>query len=294
MSAKTPKMHPTIAALLNNPGPRYPLAEPWEDAIRPKSLSGRFRMHRQVSSAHLELARDVLIYLPPSYYRSRKRRYPVLYMHDGNNLFDTATSFAGVEWQVDEHAERLVKLKQMREIIIVGVYNTPQREYEYTWDPMLQEDGSHHGGGGPKYARFLAEELKPFVDALYRTEAGREATAVAGSSLGGLISFYLGLHYPHVFSRIGIVSPSLWWHDGQPLKDAARMPDNLMLWVDMGTEEGDPEETLPRTLDFVNTLREVGYEPGENLCFSLAEGAEHNETAWAERVDEMLRYFFGS
>ena len=258
------------------------------------SLSGNFRRHRGFYSTHLRHKRDLLIWLPPNYATDTDKHYPVLYMHDGNNIFDSSTAFIGIEWQVDEHLQCLIGAGQLEELIVVGVYNSPEREDEYTWTPMLQDDGVTRGGDGPQYARFLVEELKPYVDEVYRTRPEREHTAVAGSSLGGLISFYLGLYYSHVFGKIGILSPSLWWNGGEPIEDAARMPEDLRIWVDMGTNEGsDPEATIARVQAFVQRLQARGYVQGENLAFVLDSGAGHNEAAWAERVDQMLLWFFG-
>ncbi|HEY9842385.1 MAG TPA: alpha/beta hydrolase-fold protein [Candidatus Obscuribacterales bacterium] len=264
-----------------------------EEAAAKAGLNGHFRIHSDFASAHLAHARHIQVWLPPGY-ESAAERYPVLYMHDGNNLFDAGTAFGGSEWQVDENMHRLLAEERCQELIIVGIYNSVAREDEYTWTPRQQEDGSTIGGQGPAYARFLVEELKPFIDATYRTQPGRDDTAVAGSSLGGLISFYLGRHYPQVFSRIGILSPSLWWNDGEPIRDAAEIGQDLLLWVDMGMREGSqPTAAITRVKDFVRQLETRGYVRGENLAYRLEVDAGHNETAWSQRVDEMICYFFG-
>lgn len=290
---KKESLPPAIEALLMPSASLYPQAEDWKPSQKKHSLSGDFRLHRQFPSAYLNYARDIIVYLPPGYKRTRLRRYPVLYMHDGNNIFDTATSFAGIEWQVDEHVESLVKAKQLEEIIVVGVYNSPDREFEYTWTPMLQADGVTRGGGGRKYARFLTEELKPFIDLVYRTRPEPEYTGVAGSSLGGLISFYLGIYYRHVYSRIGMLSPSLWWNHYQILEEVQALTPGLKLWVDMGTEEGaSPEETITWTTRLIARLEHQGYVCDQDLRFWLDYGAQHNEAAWARRVGEMLLFFY--
>lgn len=111
--------------------------------------------------------------------------------------------------------------------------------------------------------------------------------------MGGLISFYLGLYYPDVFSRVGIVSPSLWWNHRQPLSDVSGLQPELLIWVDTGTEEGqDPRETVENTVEFVESMTQKGYIQGENLLFWLAQGGDHSEKAWSERVQDMLRFFF--
>lgn len=270
-----------------------PNEEAWAPNGQEPTLSGHFRLHQGFQSKLLDHARDIIVYLPPSYAHDPDRRYPILYMNDGNNLFNAATAM-GDEWNVDEHMEHLIGSGQIEEALIVGIYNTENRDFEYTWNAMTNEDGSVEGGGGPRYARFIVEELKPFIDAEYRTKTARESTGIAGSSLGGLISFYMGLHYADVFSHIGVVSPSLWWNNEQSLADVETLPDDLKIWVDMGTDEGgDPEETLAKTQSFVECIASKGYVQGENLLFWLAEGADHSEASWSERVDRMLFFFFG-
>ena len=271
----------------------HEIGEPWQPLSREHSLSGHFALHKAFDSQFLTQSRDIMIYLPPSYKTDVSRVYPVLYMHDGNNLFDAAEAGMGVEWQVDEHMENLSAQGLINEAIIVGIYNTAERNDEYTWNAMRDEEGLISGGKGPLYARFLVEELKPFIDKHYRTRPERESTGIAGSSLGGLISFYLGLYYADVFSRVGIVSPSLWWNHQQSLADVHGLASELLIWVDTGTEEaGDNGEHLAATFAFVESMLAKGYVQGENLLFWLAEGADHSEQSWSERVQEMLKFFF--
>lgn len=259
---------------------------------RQSTLSGNFKYHRAMKSQYLGQHRDIIVYLPPGYKQNSTKKYPVLYMHDGNNIFDRSTSFGGREWQVDENAERLSKSGQIQELIIVGIYNTRARIDEYTWYPM-DLDGQMAGGNGANYAKFLVKELKPLIDRTYRTNPGREHTAVMGSSLGGLISFYIGLHYSHVFSKIGMMSPSTWWKDKIIMNDVKSLPQNLKVWVDIGTKEGrKPELAVQNTKDFVKKLEEKGYQHFKNLAFHIAPGAGHNEKAWSERVEHPLRFFF--
>ncbi|HEY9840714.1 MAG: alpha/beta hydrolase [Candidatus Sericytochromatia bacterium] len=256
------------------------------------TLSGNFRLHPQLASRYLKYSRDVLVWLPPGYEREPQRRYPVLYMHDGNNLFDRRSSFGGSEWEVDEHAGQLIARGTIEPVIIVGVYNSPGRMDEYTWYPG-DVDGQVMGGQGANYARFLVEELKPLIDKSYRTQADREHTAVMGSSLGGQISFYLGLNYPQVYGQIGLMSPSIWWKDRAMIKDVVKVPKNLRIWVDMGTHEGqEPETMLQDAKDLVQGLEKQGYQHFKNLAFHVAPGAGHNEQAWAARIERPLQFFF--
>lgn len=257
------------------------------------TLTGHFRTHANMASAYLKNPHTIMVYLPPSYTQSTQRRYPVLYMHDGNNLFDRATGFMGQEWEVDEHTEALIKAGKIEDIIIVGVYNTPARMEEYTWHPATL-DGQTQGGQGAAYGRFMVEELKPFIDQQYRTLSDRNNTAVMGSSLGGLISYYLGQQYPHVFSKIGMMSPSVWWADRKIIQDAKGVPTDLKFWVDIGSKEGsNPTQTVQNTRDFVSQLEQKGYQHFRSLAFHIEDGAGHNEQAWSQRLEKPLRFFFG-
>ena len=142
---------------------------------------------------------DLLVYLPPRYKAERERRFPVLYMHDGQNLFDPETSFIrGKYWRMGETADALIEAGAIEPLIIVGIYNSGERRIdEYT--PL--QDRRLGGGHADAYGRMLVEELKPFIDAQYRTLPGPETCGMGGSSLGGLVTLYLGLRYPGVFSR---------------------------------------------------------------------------------------------
>lgn len=255
------------------------------------SIAGDVRYHRQFSSQYLQHRRDVVVWLPPGYEQSQER-YPVLYMHDGNNLFDRNTAFGGREWRVDETAMRLVEQGQIRPVIIVAVANTAARMDEYTWHSM-DWDGQQRGGQGANYGRFLAQELKPMIDREYRTRPEREQTAVMGSSLGGLISFYLGKHHGDTFGLIGAMSPSVWWAERQAVADVQGLRRDLKIWVDMGTQEGrQPEVMLQDAKDFTAALEQRGYQHFHNLAFHIEPGGQHNEQAWADRLERPLRFFF--
>ena len=176
--------------------------------------------------------------MPPSY-PTTKKHYPVLYAHDGNNVFDRATAFLGVEWELDETTERLIQEKKMEEIIIVAIENTHQRQDEYTpvYMPSLKS-----GGKADLYADFIINDLKPFIDENYRTLKDRLNTAIMGSSLGGLVSLYIAWKYSHVFSMAGVISPSVWWHNRHILKLIKATPSKkrppIKIWLDIGTLEG--------------------------------------------------------
>ena len=174
------------------------------------TLTGDIRTHEGFRSRFLEHDRTVTVYLPPGYEADHARRYPVLYLHDGQNIFDRATS-VGEEWHVDETAQEMIEAGKMAPVIVVGIWNTGvHRIDEYA--PTLRED---KGGGGKAddYGKMLVQELKPFIDQTYRTLPGAGNTAMGGSSLGGLVTMHVGLRYPTVFSRLAVLSPSVWWDD---------------------------------------------------------------------------------
>jgi predicted alpha/beta superfamily hydrolase len=255
------------------------------------TLVGNIRTHTKFHSRHLTADRDIIVYLPPGYESGGRRRYPVFYMHDGQNLFDGATSFIpGQEWRVDETAERLIRARQIEPLIIVGICNAGrERVDEYT--PVA--DAKHKAGGRAEaYGRMIVEELKPFIDAQYRTRRGASDTGLGGSSLGGLVSLHLGLRHPRVFGKLAVVSPSVWWAERAILSEVAALKRKpaLRVWVDTGTNES--EEAAPDARRLRDALVAEGWREGVDLKYFEAVGAKHNEAAWAERVEPILRFLF--
>lgn len=251
--------------------------------------SDRLRLHRQFVSAFLPARRDVIVALPPDYFTS-KRRYPVLYLQDGQNLFDPATSFIkGCFWDVQTTSDRLIEEGAIEPLIVVGIYNTGvERMEEYT--PM--RDPNLGGGNGNLYGRLMVEELKPWVDRTYRTLDGPAHTGVGGSSLGGLVSLYLGLTWPQVFGRLAVLSPSVWWARGGmlPYVRRTRPEPRPRIWLDMGLSEGP---TMIRKCDELHRLLERrGWRKGIDMEYLRVAGGRHNEDAWAKRVDPFLRFLF--
>ena len=258
-------------------------------AQAPHTLTGEFRFHSKFHSRHLPTDRDVLVYLPPGYDSEARRRYPVLYLHDGQNLFDGATSFIpGQEWCVDETAQALITDRRIEPLIIVGIYNTGRErveEYTPTVDPRHKV-----GGRADAYGRMLVEELKPFIDSHYRTKRGAAHTGLGGSSLGGLVSLYLGVRYPRVFGKLAVVSPSVWWDNRMIVRDvgALRRKPRLRIWLDMGTAESEDATDQARTLR--DALVAKGWRLDGDLRYFEDVGAKHNEAAWATRVEPILRF----
>jgi len=258
------------------------------------TLTGDIREHPDFASAFVK-ARTIRVWLPPGYAADTTRRYPVLYFHDGNNVFDAATSFIGVEWGVDEAADRLVRSGRVPPFIVVAVDNTPDRMSEYT--PVA--DPRHGGGGAAAYARFLLEELKPWIDRNYRTRTDAAATGAVGSSLGGIVSLWLGLEFPGTFGLIGVVSPAAWWADGDLARRVTAAPDaGLRIWLDVGTREGAEAAGQERWVRDARALNAAllarGYREGIDLHYEEVEGAGHSETAWAARVDRILEFLLDS
>ena len=267
------------------------------NAQQPHTLTGDIRVHKQFHSQFLPTDRDVLVYLPPQYKSTTRSRYPVLYLHDGQNLFDGATSFiAGQEWRVDETVESLIAAGKIEPLIIVGVYNPGKErinEYTPTEDPKYKM-----GGKADLYGRMLVEELKPFIDRTYRTRRGAKDTGVGGSSLGGILSIYLALKFPHVFGKAAVVSPSVWFANQHIVGFVDKLPKKpaVRLWVDIGTKEGpnavEAEQTVKGARLLYDTLLRKGWKPGQDLKYFEAKDAEHNEAAWAARVEPILKFLF--
>ena len=246
--------------------------------------------HAQFPSRFLRNKRDLVVYLPPGYDAHLARSFPVLYLHDGQNLFDGATSFIpGVDWHVGQTADDGIHNGRVEPLIIVGIYNAGrQRLGEYTPTRMPRLGG----GRANRYARFLLEEVRPFVHAQYRAERAAQNTGIGGSSLGGLVSLYLGLKQPEIFGKIAALSPSVWWNERVILRFAqsAAVQPLPRIWLDIGTREG------PRIVEdverFRDTLLHKGWRVGRDLHYQRVEGAEHNEAAWAKRVGPFLEFLF--
>jgi predicted alpha/beta superfamily hydrolase len=254
-------------------------------------LAGNRRYHvYKFHSAILPDDRAVQVYLPPQYMEEEKRRFPVFYLHDGQNLFDGRTSYiAGRTWRANQTADRLNAEGLIEPVILVGIANTGLRrmaEYTPTRDMRMG------GGEGRKYGRLLVEELKPWIDRKFRTLAGRADTGLGGSSLGGLISLFLGWEYPSVFSKLAVMSPSLWW-DHRSILSIVNQPGpkpDLRIWMDMGIAEGARHLRDADLLEQVLVRR--GWRPGVDLVYEKAEGAVHDELAWAERFGDVMRFLF--
>ncbi|HUX60091.1 MAG TPA: alpha/beta hydrolase-fold protein [Ignavibacteriaceae bacterium] len=246
-------------------------------------ITGTVEYFRKLTGKGIK-PRDIIVWLPPSYKKDKAKRYPVLYMEDGQNIFDPKTSSFGVDWQLDEAADSLIKAKAIKEIIIVGIYNTSDRGKEYL-DTKIGHD----------YMNFIVDKLKPFIDKRFRTLPDRLNTATGGSSAGGLISFMLLWEYPNVFSQAACLSPAFDIDNINFVKnvkeyDGKKKP--IRMYIDIGTK--DLEVRLrPGVDEMVNVLESKGYKAGKDLKYFIANGATHNEEAWSKRNWRYLEFMFG-
>lgn len=265
-------------------------------------VSGNILVGRDIYSPRLDNQRDVLVYLPPSYTVSR-RHYPVLYMHDGQNLFDPVTSFAG-EWGVDETMEYLAYSEGV-EAIVVGVPNSGRHrldEYSPFVEPRLG------GGQGDDYLAFLAYTLKPFIDRDFRTMPQRGYTGVVGSSMGGLISLYGYFGFSHIFGMAGVMSPSLWF-GGESIYGYVEAAEYVpgRIYLDAGTRElgEDLRNGLPhratssrRYYASVRRMKRIlirkGFRPTVDLLHVEEKWAGHSESSWARRLPDAIRFLLAA
>lgn len=216
----------------------------------------------------------------------------MLYLQDGQNLFDPATAFLGNPWGLSEVTEELIQCGQIEPLIIVGIYNSGRRRVsEYT--PVRDRTG--RGGGAGQYGRFLVRELKQFIDGQYRTLPDRTSTGLGGSSLGGLATLHLGFKFPDVFCKLIVMSPSVWWAERAILRQirASRFNPHQKIWLDVGTMEGqNPHIVVDDAIQLRDALVRKGWQLGNDLAFVCDEGAGHNEQAWGRRMRDALRFLF--
>ena len=264
--------------------------------IRVEAATGDLRLH-EFRSRIFGNSRFLRVWLPPGYDEPENvaQRYPVLYLNDGQNLFEPSTSFTGVEWQVDETAERLIREGQVPPMIIVGIDNAQKdrfREYmpHRSLSPMmLRVQGS-------RYPSFLRKEVMPFIARNYRVAVGPQNTGLGGSSLGALISLYTAATHPGWFGRLLVESPSLWASNRQMIKDSrgvGQWPERIFLAT--GTEEAGREDRNRSVVDDVRELAAIFRRAGlddRRLRLMIDEGATHHESAWARRFPEALTFLF--
>ena len=267
------------------------------EAVRATGATSDLRLHK-FRSRIFRNTRFLRVWLPPGYGNAENagRHYPVLYLNDGQNLFEASTSFTGVEWQVDETAERLIREGSIQPMIIVGIDNTGKdriREYmpHRSMHPVtLRVRGRH-------YPDFLTKEVMPFVEGAYRVATGPENTGLGGSSLGALIALYTAIVQPGVVGRLLLESPSLWASHRQAIKESRPVriwPERIFLAV--GTNEASSVERSRTVVDDVRELAAIirrAVLSEKRLRLVIRDGAGHSEGAWAERFPEALQFLFG-
>lgn len=246
-------------------------------------ITGTVKYHPDFKANGL-VPRDVIVWLPPGYETQTDKRYPVLYMQDGQNVFDPATASFGVDWRADETADSLIRAGEIEPLIIVGIYCTENRTEEYMPSPKNKI-----------YIDFLIDELKPFIDKEYRTNPQREYTAVGGSSAGGMLAFVAAWEHPEVFSKVLSFSPAFkirqFNYVRKVKKDEAEKRDLLMYFYNGGI--GLEERLQPGLYKMLEALNEKGYVDETDYKVSINPEATHFESAWAEALPEALKFLFG-
>lgn len=255
-------------------------------------LHPRVHRHEGFASRFLPGERTLWVYVPPGYEPGERRSYPLLVLQDGQNLFDPETAFVrGRTWRVAEQADAAIEAGEVEPLVIAGVAHGGERRLaEYT----PTRDWKLGGGEGRQYGQMLIREVLPFLRTEYRLASGAGETGLGGSSLGGLVSLWLGLQYPEIFGKLAVLSPSVWWnhrfivrHVQEVAPELARRP---RIWLDAGDQEG--RRTLADAELLAARLRAQGWRDEVDLHFEAIAGGTHDEASWAERVRPMLRFLF--
>ena len=265
-------------------------------------VTGTLRTLPTLASKHVA-TRQVDVWLPPGYDTDTTRRYPVLYMHDGQNLFDPKHTYAGIDWGVDEAMARMIAAGEVRPAIVVAIWNSPKRFAEYMPQKAVKGESVATGVDvyppvpaadmlGDAYLRYLVEELKPAIDRDFRTLPGRDDTFVMGSSMGGLISLYAIAEYPQVFGGAGAISTHWPAGDGAMVDwFGAHLPNprTHRLYLDHGTATLDAGYA-PYQQRMDTALRKGGYRENDNWISRVYPGAEHHERSWRARIEVPLAF----
>ena len=240
---------------------------------------GSFRLFKKaITYPAAPHARDVYVYLPEGYGKTNIR-YPVLYMQDGQNLFDPHRAYLGQTWRAQSTLNELISKKLMAPIIVVAIDNTQARMDEYIPEKK-----------GNEYLDFVINDLKPQIDQNFRTKTNPLHTGILGSSLGGLISLYAGLRNFETFGLVGALSPSIWWNE-RSIIDHYRVGSHLprKIYLDSGNIDGEKPEDV---LSLSRVLQEQGFQHAKNLCVYIQDGAAHREYFWAQRLPVALQFLF--
>jgi predicted alpha/beta superfamily hydrolase len=246
-------------------------------------ITGTVKYHRAMQGEGIA-DRDIIVWLPSEYETAKQERYPVIYMHDGQNIFDPATSSFGVDWGIDETVDTLIKQKSILPVIVVGIYNTGDRTQEYS-----------PGAKGTAYMNFVANKVKPFIDSTYRTKPDRENTIVGGSSSGGIISFMMVWEYPQLFSKAICMSPAFKIGNldyVKVVKASKEKREGVFFYMDNGGV-GLESRLQPGVDEMLAALKAKGYKEGKDFVFILDKKAKHFEADWAKRFPKALMLVLG-
>ena len=259
----------------------------WADMVARKiegQITGIVKYHHNMKGKGIR-ARDVIVWLPPFYYVEKYKRYPVIYIHDGQNIVDPRTSTFQIDWQIDETADSLIRKGLIDEIIIVGIYNTPDRSSEYAENDT-----------GYAYMNFIVDSLKPFIDKNYKTLPDKKYTATAGSSLAGLISFMLAWEHDQVFSMAACISPAFKigrYNFVDNVESYKGEKKKIKIYIDIGDNELD-SKLQPGVDDMLTALKTKGFVEGKDYYFYKEFNSLHSERDWAKRIWRALIFFFGT
>ena len=252
----------------------------WKD-LPPLGVMGTVEKTANFYSPQLQNIRDVWVWLPPSYSKNLKKHYPVVYMHDGQNCFDPATSTFGVDWGIDETMTRLISAGKVREAIVVAAASTADRDREYDFSEK-----------GDIYAQFIIKTLKPYIDSHYRTQPGRTSTFTMGSSMGATISFEMAWAYPEVFSKAAALSLPVFVTNSSiyhVLTNHPKPASPIQIYMDHGTWGEDTQYGKPAH-DFYQWFQNQGYSTSK-LSYQIFPYADHSEVDWSRRVHVPLEFF---
>jgi predicted alpha/beta superfamily hydrolase len=259
----------------------------WADQIERKvegQITGNVNYHKDFEGEGIK-PRDIIVWLPPDYDLDANKRYPVLYMHDGQNIIDPATSTFQIDWQIDEAADTLIRNGMIEPIIIVGVYNSSDRSTEYNEDSL-----------GVYYTKFIVDSLKPFIDTNYRTKPGGESTATGGSSLGALISFIIMWEHPEVFSKALCFSPAFKIEKYDFIDNVVSYTGknkDIKVYINNGDGELD-SQLQPSVDEMLEVLINKGYVVGKDFYFNKDKNSQHGERDWSKSIWRALIFLFGT
>jgi enterochelin esterase-like enzyme len=258
------------------------------------TYTGDIREHKKVSSGIAGMERNLTVYLPPGYddAANADTRYPVLYLQDGQNLFDQSVSYNGIEWKVDEIAQQLISEGRIRPVIIVGIWNTPTRTAEYTPAALLAPGTDSLAQA---YADLVVQTVKPLIDERYRTLPDAPHTAIGGGAMGGLAALSVAQQHPQVFGALALLTPQL-RANGKPaldiLGDGGALKDKR-IYLDASPETGSAgQEPVQDAAALADLLARAGIDAGRLRFIRLGEPA-NNESAWQARFDQVLVWLYG-